>query len=101
MLIVDASAVNEKTNIANGRRLTSWLFAKRVGVEFWSTEHESIWRGREDDLNPGPQENKSSVLTTTVAQLPQNMFSFNCNVFCSLLNEIKILTVQLVLPLVL
>jgi len=46
VLIVDT--VNKQTNITNrtriptGRRLTSWLFTKRGGVEFGTTEAKSI-----------------------------------------------------------
>lgn len=37
-----------------GMRKSSWLFAKRVGVDFGTTEDKSIlWQEGELDLSPG------------------------------------------------
>ena len=48
--------------IPTGRRLTSWLFSMRGGVEF-GTPKRNPSSGREEDLNPGPPDYKSSALT--------------------------------------
>ena len=50
--------------IPTGRRLqTSWLFTKRGGVEFGTTETNPA-SGRVEDLNLGHPDYKSSALTT-------------------------------------
>ena len=47
-------------------RLTSWLFTKRGGVEYTNPSS-----GREEDLNSGPLDYKSSALTTRPRRLHQ------------------------------
>ena len=49
--------------IPSGRRLTSWLFTKHGGFESGTTETNPS-SGREEDLNPGLADYKSSALTT-------------------------------------
>ena len=51
--------------IATGRRLTSWLYTKRGGVEFETC-------GRKEDLNPGPPDYKPTPLTVPLGpRLPR------------------------------
>ena len=52
-----------------GGRLTSWLFAKRGGVESGITKHNPS-SAREEDLNSGPPDYKSSTLTTATPHSP-------------------------------
>ena len=54
--------------LLTGRRQTSWLFTKRGGVEFRTTEIQLV-HGRQEDLNAGPPDYKSSVLTTRPRRL--------------------------------
>ena len=52
--------------IETGRRQTSWLFTKRGGVKFGTTENKFSWW-----MNPGPPDYKSSALTTRPRSLPK------------------------------
>ena len=88
VLIVDT--VNKQTNITNrteillriptGRRLTSWLFTKRRGVELGTTEDKSIqWQGA--GFEPGtsglqvlpPTYSSLVLLTCPSLGLPANL----------------------------
>ena len=50
--------------ILTGGRLTSWLFTKPGRVES-GTPNTNPSSGREEDLNQGPPDHKSSALVTT------------------------------------
>ena len=63
---------HNKLRIPTGGRLTSWLFTQRGGVEFGATEDKSI-QCREEDLNPGPPDYKSSALPLGHARLPEDL----------------------------
>ena len=54
---------HNKLKILTVRRQTSWLFTKRGGVEFGTTETDPA-SGREEYLNLGPPDYKSSALPT-------------------------------------
>ena len=60
---------HNKLRIPTGGRLTSWLFTRRGGVEFGPPK-TSLSSGKEEDLNPGPPDYKSSALPLGHARLP-------------------------------
>ena len=59
---------HNKVRIPTGGRLTSWVFTRRGGVEFGPPKANPS-SGREEDLNPGPREYKSSALPLGHARL--------------------------------
>ena len=66
---------HNKLRIPTSGRLTSWLFTRCEEVEFRATEDKSS-SGREEDLNWGPPDYKSSTLPLGHTRLPIFLRSF-------------------------
>ena len=58
--------------IATSSRKTSWLFTKREGIEFGTTEEKALGV-KEEDWSPGLPDYKSSAQITKTARLQKSL----------------------------
>ena len=60
----ESTASNLLNETKNWQKATSWLFTKRGGVEFWTTEDKTRSQGSEWDLIPLHTHAKPNAMST-------------------------------------
>ena len=71
-----------RVKIPTGRRQTSWLYTELVRYKF-GTPKTNPSGGREENLNPGPPDYKSSALSTRPRSPPPQAGLFDTIIFPS------------------